>query len=66
MMKPGMSTHSEKSRGSRKLLLVVLFAGASEGFATAAKAVGYVAAGLIALGFLAALRLPRDAARTTG
>ncbi len=42
----------------------VLFEGASEGFATAAKAVGYVAAGLIALGFLAALRLPRDAART--
>jgi EmrB/QacA subfamily drug resistance transporter len=42
----------------------VLFEGASEGFATAAKEVGYVASGLIALGLLAAFLLPRDAART--
>lgn len=42
----------------------VLFEGASQGFATAVKTVGYTAAGLIFLGFLAALRLPKDAART--
>jgi len=42
----------------------VLFEGASEGFATAAKQVGYVAGFLIALGLLAAFFLPRDAART--
>ncbi len=42
----------------------VLFEGASAGFATAAKEVGYVASGLIALGLLAAFLLPRDAART--
>ncbi len=42
----------------------VLFQGASEGFATAARNVGFVAAGLIGLGLLAAFFLPRDAART--
>lgn len=42
----------------------VLFQGASEGFATAAKQVGYVASFLIALGLLAAFFLPRNAART--
>jgi hypothetical protein len=42
----------------------VLFEGAAEGFASATKLVGYVAAALIFLGFLAALRLPADAART--
>jgi EmrB/QacA subfamily drug resistance transporter len=42
----------------------VLFEGASEGFATATATVGYVAAALIFLGFLAAMRLPVDAART--
>lgn len=42
----------------------VLFEGASQGFATATRVVGFVAAALIALGFLAALRLPKDAART--
>jgi EmrB/QacA subfamily drug resistance transporter len=42
----------------------VIFEGAAEGFASAVKLVGLVAAGLIGLGFLAALRLPKDAART--
>lgn len=42
----------------------VLFKGASEGFATAARDVGFVAAALIALGLIAAFFLPRDAART--
>lgn len=42
----------------------VLFEGASEGFATAGKRVGYVAAFLISLGLLAAFFLPRNAART--
>ncbi len=42
----------------------VLFEGASEGFASATSLVGFVAAGLIGFGFLAALRLPKDAART--
>ena len=38
--------------------------GASAGFASATSLVGFVAATLIGLGFLAALRLPADAART--
>ena len=38
--------------------------GASEGFATAVRGVGFVAAGLISLGLLAAFFLPRNAART--
>ena len=42
----------------------VLFAGAGEGFANAARDVGFVAALLIALGLGAAFFLPRDAART--
>ena len=42
----------------------VLFEGASEGFAGATKDVGYVAAGLIALGLMAAFLLPSNAART--
>lgn len=42
----------------------VLFEGASEGFASATTLVGYVAAALIGLGFIAAMRLPRNAART--
>jgi EmrB/QacA subfamily drug resistance transporter len=42
----------------------VLFQGASEGFATAARNVGFVAAFLIALGLVAAFFLPRNAART--
>jgi MFS family permease len=42
----------------------VLFEGASEGFATAARDVGFVAAFLISLGLLAAFLLPRNAART--
>jgi EmrB/QacA subfamily drug resistance transporter len=42
----------------------VLFEGASEGFASAAKRVGFVAAFLISLGLLAAFFLPRNAART--
>ncbi|HPQ83716.1 MAG: MFS transporter [Actinobacteria bacterium] len=42
----------------------VLFKGASEGFATAVRGVGFVAAGLISLGLLAAFFLPRNAART--
>jgi EmrB/QacA subfamily drug resistance transporter len=42
----------------------VLFQGASEGFATAARDVGFVAAFLISLGLLAAFLLPRNAART--
>jgi EmrB/QacA subfamily drug resistance transporter len=42
----------------------VLAEGAAAGFASAVSLVGYVAAGLIAVGFLAALRLPRDAARS--
>ncbi len=42
----------------------VLFEGASEGFASAAKQVGFVAAFLISLGLLAAFFLPRNAART--
>ena len=42
----------------------VLFAGAAEGFTTATKAVGFVAAALIGLGLIAAMFLPRDAART--
>jgi EmrB/QacA subfamily drug resistance transporter len=42
----------------------VLVEGAAAGFASATSLVGYVAAALIAVGFLAALRLPRDAART--
>lgn len=42
----------------------VLFAGASSGFASATRDVGFVAAGLIGLGFLASLFLPRNAART--
>jgi EmrB/QacA subfamily drug resistance transporter len=42
----------------------VLFKGASEGFASAVKGVGFVAAGLISLGLLAAFFLPRNAART--
>lgn len=42
----------------------VLFAGASQGFANATTWVGFVAAGLIGLGFLASLRLPADAARS--
>ncbi len=42
----------------------VLFAAAGDGFAQATQYVGYVAAGLISLGFLAALLLPTGAART--
>ena len=42
----------------------VLFAGASEGFATAARNVGFVAAGLIGLGLIAAFIMPKNAART--
>jgi hypothetical protein len=42
----------------------VLFDGASQGFATAAREVGFVAAGLIGLGLIAAFFLPRNAART--
>ena len=42
----------------------VLFKGASEGFANAARDVGFVAAFLISLGLLAAFMLPRNAART--
>ena len=42
----------------------MLFAGASSGFASATRDVGFVAAGLIGLGFLASLFLPRNAART--
>ncbi|MEI2715708.1 MAG: MFS transporter [Candidatus Nanopelagicales bacterium] len=42
----------------------VLFAGASQGFASATEDVGYVAAALIALGLMAAFLLPADAART--
>ncbi|MEZ5184482.1 MAG: DHA2 family efflux MFS transporter permease subunit [Candidatus Nanopelagicales bacterium] len=42
----------------------ILFRGASEGFASAARGVGFVAAALISLGLIAALFLPRDAART--
>ena len=42
----------------------ILFAGASEGFATAARNVGFVAAGLIGLGLIAAFIMPKDAART--
>lgn len=42
----------------------VLFTGASEGFANAAKGVGFVAAALISLGLIAAFFLPKDAART--
>ena len=42
----------------------VLVEGASAGFASATSLVGYVAAALIGLGFVAALRLPADAART--
>ncbi len=42
----------------------VLFEGASEGFASAAKDVGFVAAALISLGLIAAFFLPRNAART--
>ncbi len=42
----------------------VLFQGASEGFASAARRVGFVAAALIGLGLVAAFILPRDAART--
>ncbi len=42
----------------------VLFKGASEGFASAARQVGFVAAALIGLGLIAAFFLPRNAART--
>lgn len=42
----------------------VLFQAASEGFATAVRNVGFVAAFLISLGLLAAFLLPRNAART--
>ena len=42
----------------------VLFEAASQGFATATKNVGYVAAGLIALGLISAFFLPSGAART--
>ncbi len=42
----------------------VLFQGASEGFADAAKQVGFVAAALISLGLIAAFFLPKNAART--
>lgn len=42
----------------------VLFAGAAEGFANATRDVGYLASALIALGLLAAMALPVDAART--
>ena len=42
----------------------MLFEAASQGFATATKNVGYVAAGLIALGLISAFFLPSGAART--